>query len=153
LDADYQPRRARRSNAYWSRLQSLFGLVRTHGGSEQLAWTVQPIGSLAIAVAITWLWRSRAPFDLKAAALAAATLLVTPYLYMYNLVVLAVAVAFLLRFGFERGFVASEIVGLAGAGVLILIFPYVKTQVGLAAVLIVMALIAQRTLAETRRVA
>ena len=66
--------------ADWNRLQSLFGLVRPLGGSEQLAWTVQAVGSLAVAVAVIGLWRSRASFDLKAAALAAGTLVVTPYL-------------------------------------------------------------------------
>ncbi len=137
-------------HADWYRLQSLFGLVRAHGGSENLAWTVQAIGSLVVAVAVIGLWRSRAPFDLKAAALAAGTLVVTPYLYMYDLVVLAVAVAFLLRFALERCFHASEVAGLGVAGALILIFPYVKTHVGLAAVLIVLAVVAQRTLTVTR---
>ncbi len=131
-------------HADWSRLQSLFGLVRAHGGSERLAWSIQAIASVALAIATTALWRSRAPFDLKAAALAAATLVVTPYVYMYDLVVLAVAVAFLIRFALERGFVASEVFGLAAAAALILIYPYAKSQVGLAAVLIVLALVMQR---------
>ena len=130
--------------ADWSRLQSLFGLIRAHGGSETLAWTVQAAGTLTATAGVLWLWRSPAPFDLKAAALAAGTLAATPYLYMYDLVVLAVAVAFLLRYALEQGFVPLEIAGLAAAGVLILIFPYVKTQVGLAAVLIVFALAAHR---------
>jgi len=130
--------------ADFGRLQSLFGLVRAQGGSEQLAWTVQAIGSLAVAAGVTLLWRSRAPFDLKAAALAAGTLAVTPYVYMYDLVVLAVAVAFLLRYALQRGFWPTEITGLGAAGVLILVFPYAKTQVGLAAILIVLALIVHR---------
>jgi len=136
-------------HADFGRLQSLFGLVRAHGGGEPLAWAVQAAGSLAVAVWTVWLWRSRAPFDLKAAALVAGTLVATPYVYMYDLVALAVAVAFLIRFVLDRGFLTSEVVGLGGAGALILIFPYVKTQVGLAAVLIVIALIVQRTLAQT----
>ena len=136
--------------ADWSRLQSLFGLVRALGGSAQLAWIVQATGSIAVAAAIVYVWRSRAAFDLKAAALAAGTLVVTPYLYMYDLVVLAVAVAFLLRFALERGFTTSDVVGLGVAGALILSYPYVKTQVGLAAVLIVLALIAQRAFLQAR---
>jgi arabinofuranan 3-O-arabinosyltransferase len=136
--------------ADWSRLQSLFGLVRAHGGSETLAWTAQAIGSIALAAAIIWLWRSRAPFDLKAAALAAATLVATPYLYMYDLVVLAVAVAFLLRFVLARGFTASDAVGLVATGALILSYPYVKTQVGLAAALIVLALALRHALPHER---
>jgi hypothetical protein len=96
---------------------------------------------------MVWLWRSRAPFDLKAAALAAATLIATPYLYMYDLVALAVAVAFLIRYALERGFLMREIAGLAAGAGLILSFPYAKTQVGLAAVLIVFALAMHRALA------
>jgi len=131
-------------HADWSRLQSLFGLVRAHGGSEQLAWTVQAIGSLVVAGGVSLMWRSRAPFDLKAAALACGILLATPYLYMYDLVVLAVAVAFLIRYALERGFLASEVFGLAAAAALILVFPYLKTQVGLAAAVIVLALTVHR---------
>jgi hypothetical protein len=63
---------------------------------------------------------------------------------MYNLVVLAVALAFLLRYTLERGFLRSEVFGLAAGAALILSFPYAKTEVGLAAVLIVLALVAQR---------
>lgn len=134
----------------WSRLQSLFGFVRSHGGSEILAWIMQAVGCVAVAAAIVWLWRSRVPFDLKAAALAAATLLVTPYVYMYDLVVLAVAVSFLLRFALHRGFSAAEIAALAASCLLILIYPYAKTQVGLAAAAIVMIAATQRALAARR---
>jgi hypothetical protein len=131
----------------FGRLQSVFGLIRAHGGGETLAWSLQAATSIALAVMVAWLWRSRAPCDLKAAALAAATLAATPYVFMYDLVVLAVAVAFLIRFLLDRGFAAREIYGLGAAGALILSFPYVKTQVGLAAVAIVLVLITQRALA------
>jgi arabinofuranan 3-O-arabinosyltransferase len=132
--------------ADFDRLQSLYGLVRAHGGSETIAWSLQAAASLAITAAIVWLWRSRAPYELKAAALAAATLVATPYVYMYDVVVLAVAVAFLLRFALDRGMSSTEIIGLGAAGALILAFPYIKTQTGLAAVLIVLALVLQRAL-------
>src|SRR5262249_2409356 len=55
--------------ADFNRLQSVFGLVRAHGGSEMLAWSLQGAAALAAAVALVMLWRSRATFDLKAAAL------------------------------------------------------------------------------------
>ncbi len=127
--------------ADFDRLQSLYGLVRAHDGSETLALALQGAGSIAAAIGIVWLWRSRAPFELKAAALAAATLVATPYVYMYDVTVLAVAVGFLLRFALKRGFTAAETCGLAAGAALILVFPYVRTQTGLAAVLIVLALI------------
>ncbi len=136
--------------ADWSRLQSVFGLIRAHGGGETSAWTVQAVFSLAVTAWLLLLWRTRVAFELKAAALAVGVLLATPYVYMYDLVVLAVAVAFLLRFALERGFVPAETAGLAAAGVLILIYPYVETQVGLAAVLIVTMAVAQRARAELR---
>jgi hypothetical protein len=68
---------------------------------------------------------------------------------MYDLAVLAVSVAFLLRVALEQGFRTGEIAALSVAGALILIFPYVKTQVGLAAVLIVLTLAARRAVAKT----
>jgi arabinofuranan 3-O-arabinosyltransferase len=126
-------------------------LVRAHGGSETLAWTVQGALSLLLAVGLVWLWRSRVAFELKAAALAAGALLATPYLFMYDLVVLAVAVAFLLRLALAREFLSRiEIAALTAVGALILIYPYVKTNVGLAAVVIVMGLIVYRACADVR---
>jgi len=135
----------------WYRLQSVFALVRAHGGSETLAWTVQGVLSLTLAVGLAWLWKSRVAFELKAAALAAGALLATPYLFMYDLVVLAVAVAFLLRLALAREFLSGiEIAALAAAGALILTYPYVKTQVGLAAVVIILVLILHRASTQAR---
>jgi arabinofuranan 3-O-arabinosyltransferase len=131
-------------HADFDRLQSVFGFVRAHGGNESLAWTVQTAWSLALAGGLVWLWRSRAPFDLKAAALAAGALLATPYLYMYDLAALAVAFAFLLRDGMKRGFLTIEPIGFALAGALIFGFPYIKSQTGLAATLIILLLVAHR---------
>ncbi len=130
----------------FERLQSVFGFVRAHGGGEALAWTAQASAAIAAAAGLVVLWRSRAAYELKAAALAAGALLATPYVFIYDFAALAVAVAFLLRFALKNGFTASEIVALPFAGALILTYPYVKTQLGLAAALIVIALVAQRAL-------
>jgi arabinofuranan 3-O-arabinosyltransferase len=112
---------------------------------------VQSLGTFVVAAALILLWRSRVCYEIKAAGLAIGALLATPYIYMYDLVVLAVAIAFLLRLPLQRGFSAADIGALAAAGILILTFPYVKTQVGLAAVLIVAALVVQRALADKSR--
>jgi len=65
--------------------------------------------------------------------------------------VLAVAVAFLLRLALAGEFLSGiESAALGAAGALILIYPYVKTQVGLAAVAIVMVLIAHRAGIQAR---
>jgi arabinofuranan 3-O-arabinosyltransferase len=132
--------------ADWSKLQTAFGLTRTLGGSETLAWTAQAALTLAAAVAIAALWRSDLGYDIKAAALAAAALVATPYLYTYDLVVLAVPMAFLFRLGNTRGFLSQEISGMGLAFLLILLFPFVKAPVGFAAVLVVAALIARRAM-------
>jgi hypothetical protein len=143
--------------ADWSKLQTAFGLTRMLGGSETLAWTVQAVLALVAAGAIAVLWRSPAnslspegrgsSYEIKAAALATGAMLATPYLYTYDLVVLAVPLAFLFRLGRARGFLAHEMAGIGLACLLILIFPFVKAPVGLAAVLVVAALIARRALA------
>ena len=82
--------------------------MRTLGGGEPLAWSVQAALALSVVAAVAALWRSRADYDLKAAALGAGALLATPYLYTYDLVVLAVPLAFLWRLGRATGFLPHE---------------------------------------------
>lgn len=136
--------------ANWGKLQTAFGLVRTLGGSEPLAWSVQGAIALAAAVAVAALWRGRADDDIKAAALGAASLIATPYLYTYDLVVLAVPLAFFIRAGRVQGFLPHDVAGIAIACALIFIFPGVRFPVGFMAVLIVAALIARRVLSLPR---
>ncbi len=130
--------------ADWSKFQTAFGLTRTLGGSETMAWTVQIVVTLFAAAAIAALWRSRAGFELKAAALVAAALLATPYLYIYDLAILAVPLGYLFRLGRAQGFLPHEGAVIGAACLLILIFPLVKLPVGFFAILLVAALIARR---------
>jgi hypothetical protein len=134
--------------ADFGKLQTVFGLTRTLGGSEPLAWTLQGGVALASAAAIAWLWRSRACYEIKAAALGCGVMLATPYLYTYDLVVLAVPLAFLFRLGRAHGFMAYELAGIGLACLLVLIFPFVTAPVGFAAVLVVAALTARRVFAQ-----
>jgi hypothetical protein len=134
--------------AGFAKLQTTFGLTRTLGGSETLAWTLQGIVALVSAAVVSALWRSKVPFDIKAAALGTGAMLATPYLYTYDLVVLAVPLAFIFRAGRERGFLPFEMAGIGFACLLVLIFPFVTAPVGFAAVLVVAALIARRALAS-----
>ncbi len=132
--------------ADWSKLQTAFGLVRTLGGSEALAWTAQAVVAVTAAAVVAYVWRSRAPYEIKAAALGTGALLATPYLYTYDLAVLAVPLAFLFRLGRTRGFLANELAAIGIACLLILSFilPFVKVQVGLVAAVVVAVLIARR---------
>ncbi len=125
----------------------MFGLVRFLGGSERLAWAVH--GSLAAAgtVALVALWRSRATYEIKAAALALGTVLATPYLLVYDLVLLALPAAYLVRLGLATGFRPAECLLLPAAAALILSYIVVPAPVGLAAALILAALIGRRACA------
>jgi hypothetical protein len=139
--------------ADFAKLQTAFGLVRTLGGGEPLAWAVQAALALSVVAAVAALWRSRAEYDLKAAALSTGALLATPYLYMYDLMVLAVPLAFMWRLGRAKGFLPHEVAGIGAACLLLLIFPVVKAPVGFAAVLVVAALIVRRAWPSLRRTA
>jgi len=130
--------------ATWWKLQSLFSMVRYLGGSEQLAWACQWILTAAVVTTLVTMWRSKVRYSLKAAALAAGTLLTTPYLFMYDIMVLAIPVAFLIRTGLARGFLAYELPAIGVALVVLMSFMFLGQPVGLAATLIVGALILRR---------
>jgi arabinofuranan 3-O-arabinosyltransferase len=133
-------------SADWSKLQTAFGLVRTLGGGEALAWVAQAVVALIAAACVAQLWRSDAAHEIKAAALGCGVALATPYLYAYDLVVLAVPLAFLFRLGRVHGFLRHELAGIGLACLLVLVFPFVKAPVGFAAALVIAALIARRAL-------
>src|SRR5882724_1142 len=135
--------------ATFYKLQSVFGLARTIGGSEQLAWTLQWMMSGTVVVSVVMLWRSRADYALKAAALAAGTLLLTPYLFLYDMMVLAIPVGCLLRSGFADGFRRGELAALACAMGLLIAFPFFEIPLGLGATLIVAALIVRRVVSPS----
>ncbi len=131
--------------APWWKLQSVLAMVRYFGGSEPLAWTCQLIVSSAVAAGLVLMWRSRqVRYSLKAASLAIGTLLITPYLFIYDMVVLAIPIAYLVRMGLAGGFLAFELPALACVLALILGFTFSGIPTGLAATVIVGALILRR---------
>lgn len=130
--------------ADWHKLQTAFGLTRSLGGPEWLAWSIQAVIALAAAAAVIVVWRSRASYEVKAATLGVAALIATPYLYTYDLVVLAVPLAFVFRLARADGFLPNEPAGIAVACFLLMIFPFVNAPVGFAALVIVAALVTQR---------
>ncbi len=130
--------------APWWKMQSLFALVRTFGGTEQLAWIFHWIFAGSVAVVLALMWRSRVRYSVKAAALATGTLLTTPYLFMYDMMVLAIPVAFLVRIGLASGFLAWELPALACALAMIAGFILTGVPLGFGATLIVAALVLRR---------
>ncbi len=131
------------------KMQSLFALLRTFGAAEWIAWSAQIAFSGAIALAIWSIWRSREhAYALKAAALGAGVLLATPYIYLYDMVTITIPIAFLFALGMSRGFLRYEIPAIAFAMLLIAVFPFVKLPVGLAASLVIAALVLRRVAAR-----
>jgi hypothetical protein len=130
--------------APWFKLQSIFGLVRYLGGSEQLGWAFQWTLTAAVAVTLVMIWRSRVRYSLKASSLAVGALLATPYLFLYDMMVLAIPIGYLVRLGLAHGFRAYEVQALGVAMLLTLIFLFTGLPVGLGATLIVGALVLRR---------
>jgi len=109
----------------WPRLESLYGFVRSLGGSAKLAWICHAGVAAMVTVAVCWLWRrSDVSYSTRAAALSAAVFIVTPYLHGYDLVGLAIPCAFLVRAAVESEFLPGErtiLVGLFVGSVLFVV--------------------------------
>ncbi|MEI9930763.1 MAG: glycosyltransferase family 87 protein [Rhizomicrobium sp.] len=127
----------------WNKLQSVYGLTRWSGGSDNLARFAQAAISFSCAAGIFWLWRSDAPFPRKAAALATASLLVTPYVFFYDFPVLAVAAAWLYR---EREFDGKEMGMLAGGFLFSLATAAFAVPFALLSTLLVIGIVVRRSL-------
>jgi hypothetical protein len=127
-------------------MQTVSGLVRALGGGDTLAWAAQIGVTIIAAAAVAVVWRSGVAYEIKAAALGVAALLAAPHLLTYDLVILAVPLAFLFRLGRAHGFQQYELAGMGLACLLIFVFPFVEAPVGLAAVVVTAALVANRAL-------
>ncbi|HUC49629.1 MAG TPA: glycosyltransferase family 87 protein [Xanthobacteraceae bacterium] len=130
----------------FDKLQTTFGMVRSLGGSEDLAWVLQIATAVFAAGVVLWIWRQHVAYEIKAAALATASLMCTPYLYLYDLVVLAVPIAFLIRLGFRDGFLPHEIIVFLFAAMLVLVDPFrlVVLPIGSIAVLAIFGVVCWR---------
>ena len=87
---------------------STFGAFRLLGASAAVAYGAQGVASLAAAGLVAWVWWKDLSLPTRAATLAAATLVAVPLTLFYDLVLAAVAAAWLVRTGWERGFLAWE---------------------------------------------
>jgi len=125
----------------FNKLQTVYGLVRWLGFGNGAGWLAQGIVIVSAAAAVLWLWKRDLPYALKAAALASAILLATPHLYVYDFTVLMVSFAFLYR---QRAFDTLEVLGIAAANLCIGAFLFVPAPIGLAAILIAVAIIGRR---------
>jgi hypothetical protein len=89
-------------------LQSIYGLLHWAGVSGWLSWTVHLAVAIVVAIAVCAVWAKPIPHSLKAAVLSIGALMVTPYVLRYDLCILSISVAFLVKDGLYRGFLAGE---------------------------------------------
>src|SRR3984893_5816767 len=89
-------------------LESIYGLLYWAGISTWLSWTVHLAVAVVVAIAVCAVWAKPIPHSLKAAILCIGALTVTPYVLRYDLCILSIPVAFLVKDGLSRGFLAGE---------------------------------------------
>ena len=90
------------------RLESVYGLLWSAGMSRPIAWAIHLAVAGVVTAVVCWVWARPLPHSLKAAALCSAAALATPYVHGHDLCVLSIAVAFLVKDGFERGFLPGD---------------------------------------------
>ena len=89
-------------------LHSVFGLLRSVETSGPVSWGGHLIVAAMVALTVWIVWAKPIPFSLKAAVLCIGSAMVPPYILFYDLCILTIAVAFLVRDGMSRGFLAGE---------------------------------------------
>jgi hypothetical protein len=97
----------------FEKFQSVFAWVRLWGGAVPLAYGLQGLVAAAVAIGCWRIWRRGFDLRLKAAALLVGALLSTPYVLDYDFVVLGMALAFLVSYGLDHGFLPWEKTALA----------------------------------------
>jgi arabinofuranan 3-O-arabinosyltransferase len=94
------------------RLQSIYGLLHWAGAGAWISWTVHLTVAAMVAVTVYAVWAKPIPHSLKATILCIGAVMVTPYALPYDLCILSIAVAFIVKDGMSRGFLAGERIGI-----------------------------------------
>lgn len=95
-------------NTGFYKMQSIFAAVRMLGGSVSFAYLAQGLVLAILVITTALLWAKQADWRLKSAALLTAAILATPYCLDYDMMVIAPALAFVVAFALQRGFVPYE---------------------------------------------
>jgi alpha-1,2-mannosyltransferase len=105
---DLQRRLMELAVSSWTRMPSVFAMMRLAGAGLGAAYAAQLLSAVAASVAIGALWRRRCPLGVKAAGLAVAVFLATPHAWDYDTLVLVFAAAWLANAAAETGFLPWE---------------------------------------------
>ncbi len=93
---------------YWTKIPSVFVMVRSLGGAASLAYAVHAAAA-AVAAWVVWrVWRASGDWMLRGAALMTATFFISPYDYNYDLVWLAFPIAWLALVAQREGWRALD---------------------------------------------
>jgi arabinofuranan 3-O-arabinosyltransferase len=131
----------------WGYIQTVYGLVRTLGGSAAAAWSAQGATAVVVAIIVWLVWRSSARYALKAATLSAAALIATPYAFATDLAAIVIPAAFLAKDQIRYGVLANEqviLLVLFGASFIILA-THGSTPLGPVVMIALLCLILRRT--------
>lgn len=132
------------------RQQSLYGLLRMSGLSDQAAFLAQGVLLASMVLFVGWLWYGTRPLALKCAGLCVATLLATPYLYFYDFPILSVAIAFLWRDG---AFSRREAWMVIASQLAMAAFLFLDAPMGFAGALLALLAVGERIAATAVRAA
>jgi len=132
------------ASANWTKLQSVYCLVRWLGGDQSLAWRVHIAVAALAALLVVWVWTRPLRYELKAASLIIGGAIVNPYFFFYDLIALAVAAAFLMSDGLKHGFVRFERTAIVVIAVAGFVFVWHALPTGPAMVAVIAAIIAAR---------
>lgn len=142
------------SNAYlthggegWSKLQSIYSVMRFLGSSNEFAWDVQIATDLLCAAIVIWVWRQSHGHSLKSSILVIATMLSTPYLHVYDFPLLLIAMAFLYR---HRPFDVWEWSVVIAVNLLMLAILAQLAPIGPAIILLVPVIIVRRLVSRAQ---
>ena len=89
-------------------LHSVFGFLRWTEASPAVAWTGHLVVAAIVAISVGIVWAKPVSYSLKAAILCIGSAMMSPHILFYDLCILSIAVAFLVRDGISRRFLAGE---------------------------------------------
>jgi arabinofuranan 3-O-arabinosyltransferase len=101
---DLQLRVAELAALSWTRMPTVFALMRLLGANPWAAYLAQGISATAAAAAVGALWHGRCPLGVKSAGLAIGILLATSYIWDYDMVILVFAAAWFAGEAAKTGF-------------------------------------------------
>jgi hypothetical protein len=88
--------------------QSVFGFLNWMGASSRISWGIHFSIAAVVVFIVFAVWARPIPYSLKASILCIGLIIVNPHVQEYDLCILSVGIAFLVKEGLSKGFLAGE---------------------------------------------